>query len=291
MKVLQFTIPVAHDQSIIVQEDVLPHFYPYLHRHYEAQLMWILEGEGTLLAGTNMHAFKAGDVFLLGANQPHLFKSSPEYFQADKPLQVHSLMVFFDPHDKLYPIFNMPEIQPLYTFIQQYAGGFKIPLAYAEQTRERMLDIRGSKNTDQIIHFLQLLQTLYGLKDLVPLSAASLDKVSESEGVRISNIYNYAMQHFDKVITLEQIAAEANMTPEAFCRYFKKHTGNTFITFINQLRVNEACKKLTSGKIEGIATVAYSCGFNSITNFNRIFKAVSGCSPRQYLDNYHGALK
>ena len=80
MKALQFTLPVTYDKSVIVQEEQLPHFYPYLHRHNEAQLTWIQEGEGTLVAGTSMHSFSAGDIFLLGANQPHLFKSNPEYF-------------------------------------------------------------------------------------------------------------------------------------------------------------------------------------------------------------------
>ncbi|RYY66721.1 MAG: AraC family transcriptional regulator, partial [Chitinophagaceae bacterium] len=58
MKVLQFTLPVAHDRTIIVQEDNMPHFYPYLHRHKEAQLIWIKEGEGTLVVDNNMHAFR-----------------------------------------------------------------------------------------------------------------------------------------------------------------------------------------------------------------------------------------
>ncbi|HVV56218.1 MAG TPA: hypothetical protein VHC47_12870, partial [Mucilaginibacter sp.] len=62
MKVLQFTIPVAHDKSVIVQEDNLPYFYPYLHRHKEAQVTWILNGEGTLIAGNDMHPFKPGEI-------------------------------------------------------------------------------------------------------------------------------------------------------------------------------------------------------------------------------------
>lgn len=81
------------------------------------------------------------------------------------------------------------------------------------------------------------------------------------------------------------------MTPESFCRYFKKHTGHTFISFLNEIRINEACKKLTAHKFESISTVAYKCGFKSITNFNRVFKCVIGISPREYLDNYFKNVK
>jgi AraC-like DNA-binding protein len=121
----------------------------------------------------------------------------------------------------------------------------------------------------------------------VPLSDFDLSpNINETEGIRISNIYNYILQHYSTVITLDDVAREACMTPQAFCRYFKKHTRQTFVSFLNQTRINEACKKLTGNKYESISVVAYKCGFNSITNFNRVFKSVIGRSPRDYLDSY-----
>ncbi len=65
MKVLPFTIPVPHDHSIMVQEELLPHFYTYLHRHAEIQITWIQKGEGTLLAGNNMHVFREGEIWII----------------------------------------------------------------------------------------------------------------------------------------------------------------------------------------------------------------------------------
>jgi AraC-like DNA-binding protein len=76
------------------------------------------------------------------------------------------------------------------------------------------------------------------------------------------------------------------MTPQAFCRFFKKRTRHTFVSFLNEVRINEACKKLTEGGFDSISTVAYTCGFNSITNFNRVFKAVLGKSPSEYVESY-----
>ncbi|HTG56512.1 MAG TPA: hypothetical protein VL943_09605, partial [Niabella sp.] len=60
MNVLQFTIPVSHDKSVISQEEQLPYFYPYLHRHLEIQLTWIIEGVGSFVAGTNVYSFNPG---------------------------------------------------------------------------------------------------------------------------------------------------------------------------------------------------------------------------------------
>ena len=58
MKVVQFTVPVARDHSIHIQEDRLPHFYEHLHRHTETQITYIIKGSGTLIAGNIMHLFR-----------------------------------------------------------------------------------------------------------------------------------------------------------------------------------------------------------------------------------------
>ncbi|MGZ3752863.1 MAG: AraC family transcriptional regulator, partial [Mucilaginibacter sp.] len=270
MKVLQFTIPVAHDKSVIAQQDELPYFYPHLHRHKEAQITWIMAGEGTLIAGNNMHGFKSGEIYVLGADQPHLFKSSPEYFQAANKKAVKTLTIFFDPAGSLSPLFDLPEMKAFKDFVQQHQQGFKLPAEYVDKVARGMLDIQKTSGPDQLIHFLNLVRLLQGIPaKLEPLSAFGISRgITESEGIRISNIYNYIMQHYSEAVTLDDVAHEACMTPQAFCRYFKKHTGHTFVSFLNEMRINEACKKLTGNKYESISVIAYKCGFTSITNFN-----------------------
>jgi len=150
-----------------------------------------------------------------------------------------------------------------------------------------MLRIEHTTGIDQLVHFIELLKLLSSFQELTPLSARSQPvSYSEHEGIRIGAIYNYIMQHYDKAITLEDVARQAHMTPQAFCRYFKKHTLHTFVSFLNEVRINEACKKLTDGQYDSIATVAYNCGFNSITNFNRVFKTITGKSPSEYMGTY-----
>lgn len=288
MKVLQFTIPIAHDRSVIVQQDHMPHFYPYLHRHTEAQIAWIQRGEGTLVAGNNMHSFKPGEIYFLGPNQPHLFKSNPEYFAGSNDKSSKALMLFFNPVGPLGSLFGLPEMKSLKTFIDQQEHGFKLPSMYFDEVSNLMIDIQRSSGPDQLMHFFLLLKFLNKMKiKLNPLSSfGQTGSFSENEGIRISNIYNYILQYYNTDIALEDVADTAHMTPQAFCRYFKKHTGHTFISFLNETRINEACKKLTGGRYDSISAVAYNCGFNSITNFNRVFKSIIGNSPREYLDNY-----
>jgi AraC-like DNA-binding protein len=288
MKILQFAIPVAHDRSVMCEQFSLPFFYPYLHRHKEAQLTWIQKGEGTLIAGNNMHSFKAGEIYLLGADLPHLFKSNPEYFDAKSNKNIKAISIFFNPNGKLASLFELPEMKSFKNFIQQSKQGFKLPDNYFEPMSDLILQVERSSGPEKVINFFLLLNFLNNIKDHLSFLSSYEDilNFNQNEGLRINNIYNYIIQHYNKAITLEDVSQAAYMTPQAFCRYFKKHTGHTYISFLNEVRINEACKRLTTNKFESISAVAYNCGFNTITNFNRVFKCIKGTSPKGYLDSY-----
>ncbi|MGN6420388.1 MAG: helix-turn-helix domain-containing protein, partial [Pseudobacter sp.] len=91
----------------------------------------------------------------------------------------------------------------------------------------------------------------------------------------------FIFEHFRKDISLDDVAGIANMNKQAFCRYFKSRTQKTFVEFLNEVRISHACRLLTESS-QPVADLAYDCGFNSITNFNRIFKEIKGISPRQF---------
>lgn len=287
MKILQFTLPVPDNKTIITKEECLPHFYPHLHRHNEVQLTWIIKGEGTLITDNTMHSFGSNEIYWIGANQPHVFKSDPSYFTNNNKKKTHSLDVFFNLDSQLASFFSIPEIKSVKNFIQQHNTGFRIPQNMVKSISEKMLNIRNSSGVEQFFQFLDLLKQLSFQENLAPLSTQSQTVFySDHEGIRIATIYNHVMQNFHKSITLEEVAKLAYMTPQAFCRYFKKHTHHTLVSFINQVRVNEACKQLVDKKFESISSVAYNTGFNSITNFNRVFKSVVKKSPKEYVDSY-----
>lgn len=92
MKALQFTIPVFPGRSVIVQEDIIPSFYPYLHRHREAQLIWVIRGGGTLIVENSIHIFQPNDIFYLAPNQSHVFKNNED--DTEQAGSIHTISVF-----------------------------------------------------------------------------------------------------------------------------------------------------------------------------------------------------
>lgn len=283
MKPLHFTIPVVPDRSLTTQEDVLPQFYPYLHRHKEAQLIWVKQGRGALIVESSIHHFEAGDIFFLAPNQSHVFKADEE--------GIHTISLFYDPEGSINQILGLPEFRQVNGFFIENRGGFKVPESSKLFISKRITNVHKSVGVDQILHFLHLLRAFYVLSEKPePLSSFNRDQLSDGEGLRMGKVYNYLMQNYKKQVTLEEVASEANLTPQAFCRYFKKHTGITFVAFLNDLRVSEACRMLTSGRFGNISNIGFDCGFSSVTNFNRVFKGVMGTSPKNYVIKYNGNI-
>ncbi|GEP88605.1 AraC-type DNA-binding protein [Chitinophaga terrae (ex Kim and Jung 2007)] len=288
MKVVQFTVPVAADGAVVVQEDILPYFYNYLHRHKEAQVTLIIKGEGTLIAGNYTQPFKAGDIYVIGANQPHMFKGDAKYFENLQEKNIHAIHIFFDHEQALKGLFNLPEMEVVRKFLLLTTNSLQLPAAHTEKIGEEVQKIAGLTGAERLLAFINML--LYfskQVKDWKSLSTGfSKHTYSESEGLRMNDIYQYTLEHYSENITLGKIASVAHLTTYAFCKYFKKHTRKTYLEFLNEVRINAACKKIIAGNFDSIAAVAYATGYNNPITFNRVFRKVTGMSPTNYARQY-----
>lgn len=283
MKVVQFTIPVSRESTIVVQEEKLPHYYPHLHRHREVQIEWVVEGSGILVAGNYMQRFESGDIYIIGANQSHIFKNDESYFNPDEPRQIHSVSIFFDPNYLSQNILSLPEMVNIRKFVHGVHNGFQIPEEAREAVQKIIAEIIQQKESQRVAAFIKLLYQFSTTRELKPLATSNSEQViSEVEGIRMDRIFQYLVTNYKRHISLAEISEIANLTPQAFCRYFKKHTDKTFVSFLNEVRINEACKIILSGKFDSFSDICYQTGFDHVTNFNRVFKKTTGMSPGEY---------
>jgi AraC-like DNA-binding protein len=288
MKVLQFIPPVPREDSVVVDEDVLPHFYNYFHRHRHLQVTLILNGEGTLMVGNYNQTFRPGDIYILGANQPHIFKSDPAHFENPRKGNAHAIHIYFD-HERIpKPFFHLPEMKAISDFIDNTSNGFQLPKEYSSYVSKVILKLKNRSKLDRLLLMIKLFQYFSKeVKGWRSLGSGFLkDPFLDCDGVRMNDVFQYTLEHYAENITLNKIAEVAHITPHAFCKYFKKHTRKTYNTFLNEIRINEACKKIINSDYDGISTIAYSTGFNSATNFNRVFRKTTGMSPSDYIREY-----
>lgn len=287
MKVIQFTVPVSNEGSVVIQEDILPYFYHYLHRHKEAQITLIIKGEGTLIVGNYTQPFKAGEIYIIGANQPHMFKGDARYFENLQEKNIHAVHIFFD-QTRLKPLFDFSEFEQVNKFLENAKGSLHLNAKYSEKVTNDILHICQLKGLERLLQFVYLLQFFSTqVTDWKSLSTGFASQpYTESEGIRMNDIFQYTIENYAKQISLVKIASVAHMTPHAFCKYFKRHTRKTYLSFLNEIRINEACKTLLKGQPESIAIIAYAVGFNSAITFNRVFKKIIGMSPSDYVKEY-----
>lgn len=117
MKVVQFTVPVPNQGSVCVQEDLLVEFYSNYHRHKEIQLTYILKGEGTFLIGNFTHQFKQDEIYIVDANEPHMFQRSELIPDPLLKEQIHAIHIFFD-YNRFRDFLQLPELEEVRFFLE-----------------------------------------------------------------------------------------------------------------------------------------------------------------------------
>ena len=143
---------------------------------------------------------------------------------------------------------------------------------------------------DGFYAFMQFMTILYELSKCEgarPLASSSFAKVEvSSDSRRVQKVKNFIDQNYRYEIRLPQLADIAGMSPSAFSRFFKLHTGRNLSEYIIDLRLGYASRMLVDST-HSIAEISFCCGFNNLSNFNRIFKKRKGCSPSEFRENYH----
>ena len=93
-------------------------------------------------------------------------------------------------------------------------------------------------------------------------------------------IISWTEENFSKKITLEEVAKQVGYSKHYLCRKFKNETGTTYLSYLNFLRISNACKFLKAG--QPIPVVSENCGFEDISYFTQLFKKIVGVTPKKY---------
>ena len=287
MKVLPFKIPKTAEHSIHVQVDRQPCFYDTLHQHPEIQITWIVESTGTLILGDHVGDFKPGDVFLIGANVPHVFRNDDRYYQGDPELEAHGISVFFEKGVFGADFFKLPEMREVGKLINLSERGVKVAGETGRAFSVLIGEMSQLEGLAQLVRLFEVFKLLtVHPEDLHVLTSGVIrHELKDSEGARLNTIFQFTMKEYHRPIMLEEVAGIAHMSVSAFCRYFKKSTRKTYVHFLNEVRIGKACKMLVH-EGSNVTEACYSSGFNNLSNFNRKFKAFTGYTPREYVKLY-----
>lgn len=252
---------------------------PY-HYHPEFELTLILAGKGKRYTGNHMADFKEGDLVLLGSNLPHCWKLEGK--EEDR-IGAGTIVIQFAPDFLGKDFFSRAELIPIEKLLQKSSCGIRFTEGTQAEVRDRMVALAAETNDfKRLIGFLEILQVLALSKDLAVLEPQRVAaELAPLDRERTYPIFAYLVEHFRGEISLNKAAAIAGMTPNAFCRYFKKITRKTFMETVIEYRLNHATQQLIQTD-KPISAICFDSGFGDVSHFYKMFRAKMQLSPLHY---------
>lgn len=155
-----------------------------------------------------------------------------------------------------------------------------------ESIKERLYSLASEpEGAHSVLNLLGILYDL-SLSPMRELSSRSFNSHEQNyDSRRVERAYNYMLENYNKEVHLNDVASLVGMTDVAFSRFIKQRTGRNFIDSLNDIRLGHATRMLVD-TTHSVAEISLVCGFNNLSNFNRIFKKKKGCTPREFRENY-----
>ncbi|MBO9732676.1 MAG: AraC family transcriptional regulator [Chitinophaga sp.] len=290
MKAILQKVPVSTDASFAVQVFCSPYFDTPWHFHPEYELVLVLQGDGTRFVGDSIADFAPGDLVLLGTNLPHWYRNSAAYYTNDPALQAKSIVIQFNREFLGPAFFHLPETAAIRKLLDKAVQGISINGNTRTLLADKMQQMVHSTGMDRLLQLLSMLHIAAGATDSHLLSSRGASGINVKDAERMNRIYEFVMQHFTDPISTNEVSQAVNMSPSAFCRYFKKRTRKHFTYFLNELRIGHACKLLQEDDLS-ITEICFMSGYNNISYFNRQFKTFKKKTPQAFKQEFAPAQR
>ena len=253
------------------------------HYHTAMELTHFATGGGTRFVGDHIGSFEPGDVVLLGGQLPH-------YWHVQGPSSGLAAQWSFPPE---HPFWVFPETAGLNNLFERAGRGVRYTgrtAALVAAGLQKLGRVDGAER-------LGTLLLLFGLMHHAPatdqtvLSTRSFSLPTEAGHQQaMRQAVRYLLANYRDEIRLEELLKLTRMSKATFSRQFKRHAGKSFSDFVSRVRLQSACRELVETD-RTVIEVALACGFNQISFFNRLFRRVFGCAPKQYRERQRKASK
>ncbi len=283
-KVITEVTPLSEkDCFYMVDRDKDSFTYP-LHKHEAMELNFAENCDGARrIVGDSIEVLGKYDLVLVGSGLEHTWD------QHDcKSQSIHEITIQFPPDLLGEQFLAKNQLSSLRALFENAKRGVAFELPAIMELYGKLTNITNVK--PGFYRVLNLLEILYelSLQDKFHLLASTsfTNIKNQPASKRVRQVEEYIDHHFQTEIRLKTLSDLAGMTQSAFSRFFRMRTGKTISDYLIDVRLGHAARLLVDTKAS-VTEICYNCGFNNISNFNRIFKKKKGCSPTAFRNNYH----
>lgn len=271
----QEIVPITSDDLFIILNYPDAKFDYPIHCHPEYEINVVMKTEGTRVVGDSEESFADLDIVMTGPYVPHVWKSDL--------VTNHVITIQFSKELLNFQMINKRLFMPIRQMLVDSMQGLQFYGEEAARIKDEIIELTKMQGFGTATKFLEILNSLAhaSRRKLVTNMYESEVLISQSKSRRISKVCRYIEENLSRKISLTDVALLVNMSESAFSHFFKKKTGISFITYVNNLRVAKACDLLASTSLSA-SEICYDCGFNNKSNFIRIFTKRKNMTPIEY---------
>ena len=247
-----------------------------LHEQATWEVSYIITGSGIRSIGDRIAPFESGEVVMVPPNLPHCWHFGSDVTDAQG--HIANITVTFGREWLDNCSVAFPELRECVEKLKQKRNAVKFGKKKAAAIASILEEMRGLGKAERIPPLIRLLLLLAGSEEE---SIVGRHRQKSPEQERMERIQVYVTCNARQDITLDDIARHVGMNRTSFCVFFKKATGKTFVTYLNEYRIELACRLLKQQK-DSVAEICYQAGFNNVPYFNRVFKKLKGVAPSEY---------
>ncbi len=274
-EIQQEIVPITQDDLFVIKNHPNAKFDYPIHCHPEYEISLVMNTSGIRVVGDDEEAFDELDLVMTGPFVPHVWKS--------ELVTNHVITIQFSSDLLSFQMINKRLFMPIRQLLIDSMQGLHFYGPEAERIRNEIVEITRMQGFQTATKFLNILNLLAYAprRKLVSNMYESENLVNSSKSRRITKACKYIEENISQKISLSDVAMLVNMSDSAFSHFFKKKTGISFITYVNNLRVAKACDLLASTSLSA-SEICYDCGFNNKSNFIRIFTKRKNMTPIEY---------
>ena len=257
--------------------------YP-AHCHEEYELNFVENAAGVVRTIGDSHE-TIGNldlVLMTGSKLVHVWE------QGTCPEQdIHEITIHIDPDTFHGALMDKRAFVSIRRMLERAQRGLAFPDAAIRILREDIINLAHSNDSfASVIRLFNLLYRLSLVDDARELSSSSfVDAREENEDERVRSTKSYIAEHYMNEISLKELADRVCMASESFSRFFRNKTGRTPNRYIIDYRLGIAARMLLTTRLS-VSEIGFSCGFNTLSHFNRLFRESKGCTPSEFRERF-----
>ncbi|QAB00937.1 MULTISPECIES: AraC family transcriptional regulator [Agrobacterium tumefaciens complex] len=251
--------------------------------HPEVEIHLIRHGTGTALIGDYVGEFASGELMIVGSWLPHDWISHCKHGELIKG---RDLVVQFDAKAIESAASVFPEFSSITELLGRALNGVRFGPVAARVLGDEMERVGGLSGAMRLTAFLSLLADMAACTDYTVLSSTRTPMMKKKDLETMQAIISFIQGNLSRDVSLSEIAEVADMTQTSSSRFFKKHAGLNYVEFMTRLRIGKACALLRTSN-DTVSTISFECGYTNISNFNRRFLLLQGCTPSEYRKRHH----